>query len=307
MQGFVFGIVVTYFFLKVSIPFLLIHAPDKPNKRSSHNTITPGSGGISFIFSTLILALIQGDYQWFMSLPIALVGLIDDRIKLSASIRYFAQLLTVYLIIKNTIYLDYQLVGVKDYLIFTFLLFFGTAIINFVNFMDGIDGLVAGCFLIIILFAFIYSHSFLIVLASSLLAFLFFNWHPAKVFMGDVGSTFLGSIFVILVYGQNNIQEAIRYLLLASPIFLDAASTVLRRYSLNQNIFKAHKSHLFQRLYDSGWSHSKISLIYIFFTLLTTLSVIINNFPLIFITIFFTIISGIFLDQKYATPFEKSI
>ena len=125
--------------------------------------------------------------------------------------------------------------------------------------------------------------------------------------MGDVGSTFLGSIFVILVYGQNNIQEAIRYLLLASPIFLDAASTVLRRYSLNQNIFKAHKSHLFQRLYDSGWSHSKISLIYIFFTLLTTLSVIINNFPLIFITIFFTIISGIFLDQKYATPFEKSI
>ena len=125
--------------------------------------------------------------------------------------------------------------------------------------------------------------------------------------MGDVGSTFLGSIFVILIYGQNNIQEAIRYLLLASPIFLDAASTVLRRYSLNQNIFKAHKSHLFQRLYDSGWSHSKISLIYIFFTLLTTLSVIINNFPLIFITIFFTIISGIFLDHKYATPFEKSI
>ena len=75
--------------------------------------------------------------------------------------------------------------------------------------------------------------------------------------MGDVGSTYLGSIFVMLVYGQNNIQEAIRYLLLASPIFLDAASTVLIRYRLNQNIFKAHKSHLFQRLYDAGWVTQK--------------------------------------------------
>ena len=307
MQGFVIGIVVTYFFLKVSIPFLLVLAPDKPNKRSSHNTITPGSGGISFVFTTLLLALIQGEFQWFLCLPIAVVGLIDDRIKLSASIRYLAQLLTVYLIINNTIYQDYQIVGFADYLNIAFLLFFGTAIINFVNFMDGVDGLVAGCFFIITLFASIYSQSFLIVLAASLLAFLFFNWQPAKVFMGDVGSTYLGSFFVMLVYGQNNIQEAIRYLLLASPIFLDAASTILIRYRLNQNIFKAHKSHLFQRLYDAGWSHSKISLIYIFFTLLTTFSVIINNYPIIFITIFLTIISGIFLDHKYATPFEKSI
>ncbi len=307
MRGLFFGVLLTYIFLKVSIPFLFIHAPDKPNKRSSHNITTPGSGGVAFILTTLLFALIQRDFQWFMCLPIAIVGLIDDRIKLSASLRYLAQLLTVYLIIQNTIYLNYQLVNLTDYLTLLCLLFFGTAIINFVNFMDGIDGLVAGCFSIIILFASIYSNSFLFVLTASLLAFLYFNWHPAKVFMGDVGSTFLGSIFVIIVYGQNNIQEAIRYLLLASPIFLDAASTVIRRYSLNQNIFKAHKSHLFQRLYDSGWTHSKISIIYIFFTLLTTLSVTINNILIILMTIIFTIISGIFLDYKYATPFKKSI
>lgn len=307
MQGFFFGFIVSFFFLKVSIPFLLIHAPDKPNKRSSHKTITPGSGGISFILSTLIFALSQREFQWFMCLPIAVVGLIDDQIKLSASFRYLAQLLTVYLIINNTIFLNYELISFSDYLTLAFLLFFGTAIINFVNFMDGVDGLIAGCFFIIIVFASIYSQPLLFVLAASLLAFLFFNWHPAKVFMGDVGSTFLGSIFVILIYGQNNIQEAIRYLLLASPIFLDAASTVLRRYSLKQNIFKAHKSHLFQRLYDSGWSHAKISTIYICFTLLVTLAVIINNLPIIFLTIIFTIISGIFLDYKFATPFEKSI
>ena len=109
------------------------------------------------------------------------------------------------------------------------------------------------------------------------------------------------------IYRQNNLQEAFRYLLLASPIFLDAASTVIRRYSLSQNIFKAHKSHLFQRLYDSGWSHSKISIIYISLTLLISLAVLTDNITIIFGSVFFTIIFGIFLDLKYATPFERSI
>lgn len=307
MQGFTFGFIVTYFFLKGAIPYLLIYSPDKPNKRSSHKTTTPGSGGISFVLTTLIFALIQREFQWFMCLPIAIVGLIDDRIKLSASLRYLAQLLTVYLIIQNTIYLNYDLSSVLDYLTLIFLLFFGTAVINFVNFIDGVDGLIASCFFLIILFASVYSQSFLFVLASSLLAFLFFNWSPAKVFMGDVGSTFLGSVFVMIIYGQNNPQEAIRFLLLASPIFLDAGTTVIRRYSLNQNIFKAHRSHLFQRLFDSGWSHSKISLIYLIFTSQICLAVLINNLSLIVISILLIIAAGIILDFKYATPFEKSI
>ena len=307
MQGLIFGFVVTYFFLKGAIPYLLLYVPDKPNKRSAHKTVTPGSGGISFVLTTLLFALIQREFQWFLCLPIAIVGLIDDRIKLSASLRYLAQLITVYLIINNTIFLNYEFTSITDYLLLVLLLFFGTAVINFVNFMDGADGLIASTFFLIILFTSIFSQSFLFVLAASLLAFLFFNWQPAKVFMGDVGSTFLGSIFVLIIYSQNNLQEALRYLLLASPIFLDAASTVIRRYSLSQNIFKAHKSHLFQRLYDSGWSHSKISIIYISLTLLISLAVLTDNITIIFGSVFFTIIFGIFLDLKYATPFERSI
>lgn len=307
MQGSAFGFIVTYFLLRGAIPYLLLHAPDKPNKRSSHKKTTPSSGGISFVLTTLIFALIHREFHWFMCLPIAIVGFIDDRIKLSASLRYLAQLVTVYFIINNTVFLDYELSSISDYLTVFFLLFFGTAVINFVNFMDGVDGLVASTFFIIILFASIFSQYFLFVLASSLLAFLFFNWHPAKVFMGDVGSTFLGAVFVMIIYGQNNPQEAIRYLFLASPLFLDAASTVIRRYSFNQNIFKAHKSHLFQRLYDSGWSHSKISVIYIIFTLFMTIAVLINVIPLMFLSLILTIVFGIILDYKYATPFEKSI
>jgi len=307
MQEFAFGFITTFIILKVLIPYLLIHAPDKPNKRSSHKITTPGSGGIAFIFPMLVFAIIQRDFQWLLCLPIAIVGLIDDRIKLSASLRYLAQFLTVYFIISETIFLNYELIGLSDYFVLFFLIFFGTAIINFVNFMDGVDGLVAGCFFLIIFFASLFSNTNLFVLAASLLAFLISNWQPAKVFMGDVGSTFLGAVFVLIIFGQNNPQEGIRYLFLGSPIFIDAASTVIRRYSLSQNIFKAHKSHLFQRLYDSGWSHAKISSLYIFFTAILFFSVLINNLLLIFGSIITTIIFGIFLDFKYATPFEKSI
>ena len=307
MQEFAFGFITSFIFLKVIIPLLLLYAPDKPNKRSSHKITTAGSGGIAFILPILIFALIQRDYQWYLCLPIAIVGLIDDRIKLSASIRYLAQLLTVYLITTNTIFLNYSLSGLYDYLILIFLIFLGTAIINFVNFMDGVDGLVSGCFFIIILFASFFSNPILFVLAASLLAFLIFNWQPAKVFMGDVGSTFLGAIFVLIIFGQNNPQEGIRYMFLGAPIFIDAASTVIRRYSFSQNIFKAHKSHLFQRLYDSGWSHAKISILYILFSALLFLTVLLNNLLLIVCSIFTIIIFGIILDFKFATPFEKSI
>ena len=146
-----FWICVTYFFLKGAIPYLLLYVPDKPNKRSAHKTVTPSSGGISFVLTTLLFALIQREFQWFLCLPIAIVGLIDDRIKLSASLRYLAQLITVYLIINNTIFLNYEFTSITDYLLLVFLLFFGTAVINFVNFMDGQRSIASTFFLILLL------------------------------------------------------------------------------------------------------------------------------------------------------------
>ncbi len=307
MQGLIFGFIVSYIFLKVSIPFLLIHAPDKPNKRSSHTTIKASSGGISFIFSTLLFAFLQNDIQWFMCLPLAVIGIIDDRVKLSAKLRYLAQLLTVILILKNTLFLNEQLITFQDYFIFIFLLIFGTAIINFSNFMDGIDGLLAGCFFLIIIFASLTFNLTLFSLCGSLLAFLIFNWQPAKVFMGDVGSTFLGALLVLILYNQATIYDSFRNLLIALPIFSDALVTVLRRFYLRQNIFKAHKSHLFQRLHQSGWSHSKISAIYIFLTCLMFFSVYINQISIMILSSIISIFVGTILELKFAAPFKESI
>ena len=306
MQGLAFGFIFTYFFLKVTIPFLLIHAPDKPNKRSSHEIVTPGSGGVAFVIPFLIFIFLEKEYFWFLCLPLAIISLVDDRIKLSARFRLFAQFFTVFLIINNTFNFNFVDGNYLSYFLFIFLLFFGTAIINFVNFLDGIDGLISGCFSFIFLFGSITFNQSLYALTASLIAFILFNWMPAKVFMGDVGSIFLGSIFVMIIYSQENIMEGIKYLSLGAPIFFDALITVLRRFSYKQNIFRAHKSHLFQRLHQVGWSHAKISSIYISSTGVIFLAAISNNYILIFGSVILTFIVGLILEFKYALSFEKS-
>ncbi len=305
MQVFAFGFIFTYIFLKVSIPYLLVHAPDKPNKRSSHKTVTPGSGGISFIISALIYATFAKEFIWFACLPLAIIGLIDDRFKLSASFRYLSHVLTVFLILQYTFLANYEISGLQDYLLILFLLFFGTAVINFSNFMDGIDGILAGCFFVIILFVSISFNPSFFALAGALLAFLIFNWHPARVFMGDVGSTFLGSIFLIILFSQDSLVDAAKYILVGTPIFLDAMVTVIRRFSLNENIFRAHNSHLFQRLHQANWSHSKISSLYIGSTIVIVFSSLTQNIFIVLGSAILIAQIGYFIEIKYAKPFNK--
>ena len=114
-------------------------------------------------------------------LPLAVIGIIDDRVKLSAKLRYLAQLLTVILILKNTLFLNEQLITFQDYL-FLFFLIFGTAIINFSNFMDGIDGLLARMLFLIIIFALTFNLNLFSLCGS--IGFLDFNWQPAKSIYG---------------------------------------------------------------------------------------------------------------------------
>ena len=306
MQGFVIGIVVTYFFLKVSIPFLLVLAPDKPNKRSSHNTITPGSGGVSFVFTTLLLALIQGEFQWFLCLPIAVVGLIDDRFNLSASIRFFIQFLFVNFLIQqsdlfNNIFENNLLIINFIIWLISNLIFIG--IINFINFMDGIDGLVAGSMIFIVLTTSVILNQNFYGLISALLAFLFWNWSPSKVFMGDVGSTFLGGFIVSVLTNASNIEFSILIFISCMPLLFDALVCLLRRFLDNQNIFEPHKLHLYQRLVQNGWSHSLVSSFYIGWSAILSLACISKNIITIFISIISLFLCGFYLNKIHAKPF----
>ena len=79
--------------------------------------------------------------------------------------------------------------------------------------------------------------------------------------MGDVGSTFLGAVFAGLVLQASSLSDAFSYLLVATPLLADACLCVPRRMLAGQRVFKAHRLHLFQRLNQAGWPHSRVSLI----------------------------------------------
>ena len=198
----------------------------------------------------------------------------------------------------------------KDYsfflpklLTFPILVLVGTSIINFSNFMDGIDGIVGGCYFVIFIMASITIDKMYIPLAASILAFLILNWHPSKLFMGDIGSTFLGAMFFTVLLQCQSIVEGFAFILISIPLMLDALICVLRRYKNGKNIFTPHRDHLYQRLKDNNLPTEKISIIYILATLLISLSYLFFGIYLAIISSFLVLVFGIIIDKKFAIKF----
>ena len=235
------------------IPWLQRKLLDQPNARSSHRMATPRGGGLVFVLvgSLLSLAVGEGTSAWIplICTPLALVGLLDDRYDLPAAWRYAAQLATAcVLVAMAAVPLPIWALPVAVVAV--------TAVINFTNFMDGLDGLVALCGVVLMAAAGLWP------VAGALLGFLGWNWSPAKVFMGDVGSTWIGAVFAGMVLQQSGPWEAISLLLVGFPLLGDALVCVLRRLRAGQQVFEAHCLHLFQRLQRGGWSHATVSLVY---------------------------------------------
>lgn len=295
----------TFLFIKTSLPFLKKNFLDHPNKRSLHLNPTPKGGGLIFaIIGSLFLFALNNKLGLFC-LPIAFIGLIDDKYNLSRKLRYishFISVLFLYLISD----INYNFTYSQNHLIQIFFLLIiiiiGTAIINFTNFMDGIDGLVSGCMTIWFGTIAIAGYHDYFVLVTSLIAFIFFNWYPAKIFMGDAGSTFLGLIVVGALLNMQSISFMINSMLILSPLYLDSISCIVKRLLKKQNIFTAHNLHLYQRLHKSGISKSNVSLIYILNTIILSIAFL-TSYKLLYIFIGLTIIFGIVLDQKKAYNF----
>ena len=152
-----FTISITFIFLKVSIPSLKKIIPANPTIRGMHKEQKASSGGILFILIYTIYAIYKEFYLPFFSVPISIIGLIDDKFFISRRVRLAAQILTIgifltfsYITGNGTL----ATINSLPYFIFIFLLLLiiGTSIINFMNFMDGIDGLVCGCMIVIFSF-----------------------------------------------------------------------------------------------------------------------------------------------------------
>ena len=298
----IFCFLTSFLLIKFLIPFLKNYKlVDIPNHRSSHIKEKINGGGISFIFTTLFFSFLQGNYELFVLLPIAITGFIDDKFKISSIFRFSVQAGTVFIILYLSGINSYLLIdnfSLLNSLIFGFFIFFGIGLINCINFMDGIDGLI-GISVIpsLLLVSSFYEPALL--LLGGLLGFLIWNWHPSKIFMGDTGSLFIGSFLCYSIFNPPTLEIGIAVCLLLSPLILDSGLTLVKRLLNYENIFKAHKSHLYQRLEQSGFKHSEVSLIYFFSSLfLYFIFKFTNIFGLIFGNlIIFTF--GFYLNFKF--------
>ena len=308
----------SWLLLRALIPQLRRRLLDQPNARSSHHLPTPRGGGIVFVAVTSVysaMALLSGQglpgaALPLLAAPLAVVGLLDDRHNLPASWRYGVQLLTATLILGfSPLVQGFDLAVASCSLLFlpglVFMVISVTAVINFTNFMDGLDGLVAGCMAVAIgvLSLELNAPWSLWALVGSLLGFLIWNWSPAKVFMGDVGSTFLGAVFAGLVLQASSWIEAFGYLLVATPLLADACLCVPRRLVAGQRVFQAHRLHLFQRLQQAGWPHARVSLSYICGTALLAVAMLVGGLAWVLSLAIAELLIGVWLDQRVAVPF----
>ena len=294
----------SWLLLRALIPFLRHQLLDQPTARGSHTKPTPRGGGVVLVLIALsasALAALQLGLKGliavpFIALPLALVGLLDDRHNLPAHWRYGVQLLTAVLLLAP--------LGLP-LLAWPLLLIAITAVINFTNFMDGLDGLVAGCMAVALGAAAMQLAAPwpLWALVGALLGFLIWNWSPAKVFMGDVGSTFIGAVFAGVVLQAPSWPEALGMLLVATPLLGDACLCVPRRLLAGQPIWQAHRLHLFQRLHQAGWSHARVAGLYIAATALLASALCLVGWQLVISLALLELLVGVWLDQRVALPF----
>jgi Fuc2NAc and GlcNAc transferase len=269
------GTAVFSFVLVGAVRRIAIHRNlmDLPNERSSHSVATPRGGGVgivlAFIASMTALSALDlvSNRNWFAFVlsgsSIALVGFLDDRHHLSARIRFTVHIgAAISFVLVSGGYPDSELArwGMSStWVVFTFsvlTLVWGT---NLFNFMDGIDGIAAcesifiaaaGGFLNYVIGGDLGITGVLFGLSAASLGFVFWNWPPAKIFMGDVGSGFLGFLVsAILMAGSNRGPLPIEVLpILGGVFFVDATITLFRRILQRDRWLDAHRTHAYQHL-----------------------------------------------------------
>ena len=259
---------------------------DLPNHRKIHNGAIPNLGGIviffGFLLSLLFIVQIEGQIKILLAagVIILLLGMVDDIVDLSPKLKFIIQMVPALMVIISNadlinIFINNQLKSfdLLGYLLYPILILWIVGVTNSINLIDGLDGLACGVSIITLITFFILGlkqnfeslNLVSIALTGSLLAFLRFNFYPAKIFLGDSGSTFSGFMLASLgalwvLKSQNAISIFVPLIVLALPIF-DTLFAIYRRYRSRQPIFQADKKHLHHRLLNRGISHKNVVLI----------------------------------------------
>ena len=282
---------------------------DKPNERSSHSYLTIRGGGVIFPFAVLIWFFFYGQNQYWIILALLLLSLIsflDDVKTLSSKIRLIIHFMAV-----SILFWQLQVFELPWFIIvLSYFIIIGW--INAFNFMDGINGITAFYGLTTLAsFAWLniktkfISQELLIVLILSLLIFSFFNARKrAKTFAGDVGSVslaFLLAWFMIALIAESG---KIEYILFFSVYGIDAVFTILKRLLKGENIFKAHRSHLYQLLCNElKWPHVYVAVLYSAIQLGINLTIInlisVNKANFIVLAILILLLCIIYLFSRF--------
>lgn len=257
---------------------------DQPNERSLHATPTPRTGGLAICAgllagwgAALLLAHAEDLPMQVLSgaLVVAGVSILDDRYGLSQGLRLLVQLGAALLLIRGGFVIQGEVLpGV------VFAPYLGLAVLtvvmtlwltNLYNFMDGMDGFAGGMAVIgfgtLALLGWgqgdgLFAVASLTVCAAAA-GFLWFNFPPARIFMGDSGSTTLGFLAAAFaVWGsRRGVAPVWLTLVVFSPFLVDATVTLLRRALRGEAVWRAHRSHYYQRLVQLGWGHRRTVLV----------------------------------------------
>ncbi len=265
---------------------------DVPNERSSHAVPTPRGGGVAIVFS---FALAIGSLAFFglvaPALAVALsgaglltaaVGFADDRCGLSARLRFAAHvaaaLLALWSLWPVAAVSGFGLVASRPWVLIPAFVVFIAWCINLFNFMDGIDGIAsietmsiaAGGAVLASLVALPQGAAAPLALVACIGGFLVWNWPPARIFMGDAGSGFLGLVVAVLALWQASLAPQLfwSWLILMGCFMVDATTTLLRRVRRGQSFHTAHRSHAYQFAARRHKGHLPVSLAFGAITLL---------------------------------------
>jgi UDP-N-acetylmuramyl pentapeptide phosphotransferase/UDP-N-acetylglucosamine-1-phosphate transferase len=299
-----------------------------PNERSLHVNPTPVGGGLAIVSTWYIgisflffYEIIEQNlyYALLCGILLTVVSLIDDIIGLRPVIRLVIQFIVA---TGAFIFLGGLRQFISPGIEIRYMIFFYPVIItgmvwfiNLFNFMDGVDGFASIEAIIICLVLFFLSGSTInLLLAGCIAGFLFWNWPKAKIFMGDVGSTQLGFILVVLgIYFHNTLQFSIlNWIMITSPFWFDATLTLYRRWRNGEKLGEAHRKHAYQRIVQSGFSHLKVDVYLMLLNVFVIVMILIYReikflqLPLFMLTLLFFYLITKRIDRKVPFTNDKN-
>lgn len=277
---FLLSAMLSFYFSRPGNPLYLTSLP---NERSLHQSLTPHTGGVAIVISLVLGVLLVHlgfdrfpSFVWHIlgtALFVSAISLIDDWRPLPASLRLLVHFIAAGwllwgadLILPSLLLVNWEWSWPAS-ISYGFVLLFIVWMTNLYNFMDGMDGFAGGMAVIGFgcLAGFGAWHGNLpfmwlnLCVVAACMGFLSANFPPAKIFMGDVGSSLLGFLAAAscLWGARSEIIPLWLSCLIFSPFIVDATVTLLRRILRGEAVWKPHKTHYYQRLVQLGWGHRK--------------------------------------------------